>query len=229
MQRLLASAVVDDSGLRDDLRRYVAAHLGDPAAVLIVDETGDVKKGTATVGVQRQYSGTAGRIENSQVAVCLVCAAARGYAFIDRELCLPRSWARDQGRCGGAGVPGDVGFAVRYSRTARATRPWAGCGPRVHVAPRSKPLVRGADAERSGGFAAHAQSCGGACHAIERTPWSDEHSAPRRHQPRGPQPAQVVGHQGLRVAGQAGQLADLAVTASQLAQQPPPHRVPHQL
>jgi hypothetical protein len=74
MQRLLASAVVDDSGLRDDLRGYVTDHPGDPAAVLIVDETGDVKKGALTVGVQRQYTGTAGRIENSQVAVCLVYA-----------------------------------------------------------------------------------------------------------------------------------------------------------
>ncbi|HEY7880447.1 MAG TPA: transposase, partial [Streptosporangiaceae bacterium] len=109
MQRLLASAVVDDGGLRDDLRGYVAGHLGDPAAVLIVDETGDVKKGTRTVGVQRQYTGTAGRIENAQVAVCLVYAAERGYAFIDRELYLPRSWTRDQDRCAEAGVPGDVG------------------------------------------------------------------------------------------------------------------------
>jgi SRSO17 transposase len=118
MQRLLASAVVDDGGLRDDLRGYVAGHLGDPAAVLIVDETGDVKKGTATVGVQRQYTGTAGRIENCQVAVCLVYAAARGYAFIDRELYLPRSWTRDQGRCAEAGVPGDVEFATKPALAA---------------------------------------------------------------------------------------------------------------
>jgi SRSO17 transposase len=69
MQRLLKSAVADDGGLRDDLRGYVTERLGDPGAVLVVDETGDVKKGTATVGVQRQYTGTAGRIENAQVAV----------------------------------------------------------------------------------------------------------------------------------------------------------------
>jgi SRSO17 transposase len=113
MQRLLASAVVDADGLRDDLRGYVTGHLGDPAAVLIVDETGDVKKGTMTAGVQRQYTGTAGRIENAQVAVYLAYAAQRGYAFIDRALYLPRSWTDDPGRCQEAGVPGDVQFATK--------------------------------------------------------------------------------------------------------------------
>jgi SRSO17 transposase len=113
MQRLLGSAVVDADGLRDDLRGYVTGHLGDPAAVLVVDETGDVKKGTATVGVQRQYTGTAGRIENAQVAVYLVYAAPRGYAFIDRALYLPRSWTDDPGRCHDAGVPADAGFATK--------------------------------------------------------------------------------------------------------------------
>jgi SRSO17 transposase len=113
MQRLLKSAVVDDGGLRDDLRGYVVAHLGDPGAVLVVDETGDVKKGTATAGVQRQYTGTAGRIENAQVAVYLAYAAARGYAFIDRALYLPRSWTDDLGRCQDADVPGDTEFATK--------------------------------------------------------------------------------------------------------------------
>ncbi len=133
MQRLLASAVADDSGLRDDLRGYVMAHLGDPDGVLIVDETGDVKKGTRTAGVQRQYTGTAGRIENAQVAVCLVYAAARGYAFIDRELYLPRSWTGNQARCADAGVPGKVAFATKPALagvmitravTARAPARW---------------------------------------------------------------------------------------------------------
>jgi hypothetical protein len=81
--------------------------------VLVVDETGDVKKGTATAGVQRQYTGTAGRIENAQVAVYLVYAVARDYAFIDRALYLPRSWAGDRGRCRDAGVPDAVGFATK--------------------------------------------------------------------------------------------------------------------
>ena len=97
------SAVVDADGLRDDLRSYVVEHLGDPAAVLIVDETGDVKKGTMTAGVQRQYTGTAGRIENAQVAVYLAYASERGYAFIDRALYLPRSWTDDPGRCQASG------------------------------------------------------------------------------------------------------------------------------
>lgn len=113
MQRLLGSAVVDADGLRDDLRGYVTKHLGDRSAVLVVDETGDVKKGTMTAGVQRQYTGTAGRIENAQVAVYLAYAAERGYAFIDRELYLPRSWTGDRGRCQDAGVPADVKFATK--------------------------------------------------------------------------------------------------------------------
>ena len=70
-------------------------HLGDPGAVLVVDETGDLKKGTHTVGVQRQDTGTAGRVENAQVAVLLVYASDAGHAVIDRELYLPRGWIAD--------------------------------------------------------------------------------------------------------------------------------------
>jgi SRSO17 transposase len=113
MQRLLSSAVWDDAGLLDDLRSYVIGHLADPGAVMVVDETGDLKKGTCTVGVQRQYTGTAGRIENSQVAVYLTYAAPDGYAFIDRALYLPRSWTDDAERCAAAGVPDDTGFATK--------------------------------------------------------------------------------------------------------------------
>src|SRR6516164_10421262 len=91
MQRLLSAAVWDEAGVRDDLRGYVLEHFADPGAVLVVDETGDVKKGTATVGVQRQYTGTAGRTENAQVAVYLTYAAPRGHALIDRALYLPKS------------------------------------------------------------------------------------------------------------------------------------------
>ena len=89
MQHLLARAVWDADAVRDDLRAYVVEHLGDPDAVLVVDETGDLKKGTTTVGVQRQYTGTAGRIENAQVGVYLVYASRAGHALIDRELYLP--------------------------------------------------------------------------------------------------------------------------------------------
>ena len=81
--------------MRDDLRDYVIDAFGDPDAILVVDETGDVKKGVHSVGVQRQYTGTAGRIENAQVAVYLTYAAPRGHALIDRALYLPRSWAED--------------------------------------------------------------------------------------------------------------------------------------
>jgi SRSO17 transposase len=86
MQHLLARAVWDHDGVRDDVRAYVAEHLGDSQAVLVVDETGDLKKGTQTVGVKRQYTGTAGRVENAQVAVLLVYASPAGHAVVDREL-----------------------------------------------------------------------------------------------------------------------------------------------
>jgi SRSO17 transposase len=88
-------------------------HLGDPGAVLVIDETGDLKKGSGTVGVQRQYTGTAGRVENVQVAVYLTYAAERGHALIDRELYLPRSWTDDPARCSAAGVPAGVAFATK--------------------------------------------------------------------------------------------------------------------
>lgn len=113
MQNLLARAVWDTDGVRDDLRDYVVEYLGDPAAVLVVDETGDVKKGTATVGTQRQYTGTAGRIENAQIAVYLTYAGPAGHAMIDRELYLPRAWMDDPARCVAAGVPEDVEFATK--------------------------------------------------------------------------------------------------------------------
>lgn len=113
MQHLLARAAWDDEAVRDDLRGYVVEHLGDPEAVLIIDETGDVKKGSATVGVQRQYTGTAGRVENAQVGVYLVYAGAGGHAFIDRALYLPRSWTENAQRLRAAGVPDDVAFATK--------------------------------------------------------------------------------------------------------------------
>ena len=91
MQHLLARASWDADEVRDDLRDYVVDAFGDPGAILVVDETGDVKKGDHSVGVQRQYSGTAGRIENSQVAVYLTYAAPRGHALIDRALYLPQT------------------------------------------------------------------------------------------------------------------------------------------
>ena len=113
MQHLLARARWDADGVRDDVRSFVIGHLGNPDAVLVADETGDLKKGTATAGVQRQYTGTAGRIENAQVAVYLGYASAAGHALIDRELYLPRSWTADPDRCRAAGIPDDTGFATK--------------------------------------------------------------------------------------------------------------------
>ena len=113
MQHLLARAKWDADGVRDDVRGYVLEHLGDPGAVLVVDETGDLKKGTATAGVQRQYTGTAGRIENAQVAVYLGYSAPAGHALIDRELYLPKSWTCDPERCAAAGIPENTAFATK--------------------------------------------------------------------------------------------------------------------
>jgi SRSO17 transposase len=113
VQRLLNRAHWDADAVRDDLRVYVVEHLGDPDAVLVVDETGFLKKGTKSVGVKRQYSGTAGRIENSQVGVFLAYAAPRGRAFLDRALYLPKEWATAQERRHEAGVPDTVRFATK--------------------------------------------------------------------------------------------------------------------
>ncbi|MEU9283133.1 IS701 family transposase, partial [Streptomyces sp. NPDC048275] len=109
LQHLLSRAKWDADAVRDDIRGFVVGQLHDDAAVLVVDETGDLKKGAATVGVQRQYTGTAGRIENSQVAVYLAYSTPRGHAAIDRELYVPRSWTEDPARCRAAGIPDTVG------------------------------------------------------------------------------------------------------------------------
>jgi SRSO17 transposase len=113
MQELLSRAVWDADAVRDDLRAYVVEHLGDPAAVLVVDETGFLKKGTKSVGVQRQYSGTAGRIENCQIGVFLAYASPAGRVFLDRELYLPKSWAEDSARREEAGVPAEIPFRTK--------------------------------------------------------------------------------------------------------------------
>jgi SRSO17 transposase len=113
MQRLLNRAGWDADGTRDDVRGYVVRHLGDAGGVLVIDETGFVKKGTRSAGVQRQYSGTAGRVENCQLGVFLAYAGPRGRALLDRELYLPKSWTDDRDRCREAGVPDDVQFAAK--------------------------------------------------------------------------------------------------------------------
>jgi SRSO17 transposase len=113
LQHLLAGAVWDEHAVRDDVRAYLVEHLADPAAVLVVDETRDLKKGTGTVGVQRQYTGTAGKVDNAQVADYLAYATTAGHGVIDRELYLPQGWIDDPARCRAVGVPDQVGFATK--------------------------------------------------------------------------------------------------------------------
>ena len=113
MQRLLRRADWDVDGVRDDVRAYVVDQLGEPDGVLIADDTGFLKKGTRSAGVQRQYSGTAGRTENCQVGVFLAYASAHGHALIDRELYLPQSWTEDPERCRAAGIPDEVEFVTK--------------------------------------------------------------------------------------------------------------------
>jgi SRSO17 transposase len=113
MQHLLGRAVWSADEVRDDLQQYVVKHLGDPGGVVVIDETGFVKKGAKSAGVQRQYSGTAGRVENCQIGVFLAYASRHGRTLLDRELYLPQAWAEDQKRRKRAGIPKDVKFATK--------------------------------------------------------------------------------------------------------------------
>jgi SRSO17 transposase len=113
MQRLLGYYRWDADLVRDDLRGYVLGNLGDPSGVVVADETGFLKKGTKSAGVQRQYSGTAGRIENCQLGVFLAYVSPRGRALFDRELYLPVSWTGDRERCAEAGIGAEVEFATK--------------------------------------------------------------------------------------------------------------------
>jgi SRSO17 transposase len=107
MQRLLNDAVWDEAGVREDLRRYVVTHLGASDGVLVFDETGDIKQGSDTVGVARQYTGVTGQVENCQVSVHAGYVSSRGQALIDTELYLPEAFALDSQRCAKTGVPAD--------------------------------------------------------------------------------------------------------------------------
>ena len=113
VQRLLAVYHWDADQVRDDLQGYVVEHLGDPAGVLVVDETGFLKQGKKSVGVKRQYSGTAGKVENCQIGVFLAYGSRHGAAFLDRELYLPQEWVADWARRQEAGVPQDVIFRTK--------------------------------------------------------------------------------------------------------------------
>jgi len=113
VQYLMGRAEWDPDEVRDDLRAYVVETLGDPEAVLILDETGFLKKGTRSAGVARQYTGTAGRIENCQVGVFLAYASRHGTAFLDRALYVPKERTDDPDRCEGAGIPAGTAFATK--------------------------------------------------------------------------------------------------------------------
>ena len=113
VQYLMGRSEWDPHQVRDDLRGYVVESLGDPDAVLILDETGFLKKGTKSAGVARQYTGTAGRIENAQVGVFLAYAGRHGVAFLDRALYLPKEWTDDSERCQAAGIPEATAFATK--------------------------------------------------------------------------------------------------------------------
>jgi SRSO17 transposase len=134
MQRLLTTARWDVDGVRDDLRDWILERFGDRTdAILVPTEAGFPKKGTASVGVHRQYNGMVGRTENVQVGIFLSCAAGDRWALVDRELYLPRAWAGDAERCRQLGVPDGVGFATRPQLARRmlqrvldepGPRPW---------------------------------------------------------------------------------------------------------
>jgi SRSO17 transposase len=112
-QHLLRRALWNPDAVRDALRHYVIQHLGDPEAVLVIDETGFLKKGRHSAGVARQYSGTAGRIENCQIGVFLAYASRHGQTLLDRELYLPKEWTDDRDRCRQAGIPEDRCLATK--------------------------------------------------------------------------------------------------------------------
>jgi len=113
MQHLLGHADWDPDALRDRLRRFVLDHLADPGAIGVLDETGFLKQGTHSVGVARQYSGTAGRVENCQIGVFLTDASVHGHTLLDRERYLPAAWTDDPPRSQRAGVPADRPSATK--------------------------------------------------------------------------------------------------------------------
>lgn len=113
IQQFLYRGVWDADLVRDDLRGYVTRRLGEQDGVLVVDETGFLKQGKKSAGVKRQYSGTAGRIENCQIGVFLTYSSSKGYTVLDRELYLPKEWVEDEDRCREAGIPEDIEFRTK--------------------------------------------------------------------------------------------------------------------
>ena len=121
-QRLLYKTKWDAEAVRDALQRFVIEGFGDAEGIGVVDETGFLKKGVKSAGVQRQYSGTAGKVENCQLGVFLTYATAQGHTFLDRRLYLPEEWCADRERCKEAKVPADVRFATKSELAAAMLR-----------------------------------------------------------------------------------------------------------
>ena len=113
MQALLCSPCFDRDAVRDTIRARIVAEIGDPGGVLVVDETGFIKKGKRSAGVQRQYTGTSGKVDNCQIGVFLAYHAPAGRALIDRELYLPKSWTDDRDRCRKANIGDEAAFATK--------------------------------------------------------------------------------------------------------------------
>ena len=154
MQRLLNQAVWDEGGVREDLRGYVVEHLGAPDGVLVFDETGDIKKGSHTVGVARQYTGVTGQVENCQVSVHAAYVSCRGQALVDAELYLPKAFALDPARCAEAGVPPErAGRVITKGELAVrcSTGRWPpGCRSAMSPQTRSTAAARPARRDRAG-------------------------------------------------------------------------------
>jgi DDE superfamily endonuclease len=174
MQHLLERASWDADEVRDGVRGCVTEHLADAHAVLVVDETEDVKKGIGTAGVHRQYTGTAGRVENAQVAVYLTHAGRCGQALIDRRLYLPRSWAGDPARRAAAGIPDEVALATKPAlapdQRTHAHPVWL-CG--LSVSPRlamDAPRPMSAQRRQAWQWTPANRAAGGACRAAKRSP-----------------------------------------------------------
>jgi SRSO17 transposase len=133
-QYLLSRADWDADAVRDELRTYSMQHLGDPGGVLVLDETGFLKKGQHSAGVARQYSGTAGKVDNCQIGVFLSYASPLGQVLLDRELYVPQQWTDDRERCRQAGIPEDRGFATKPQLAEQMlARAWAAGVPAAWV------------------------------------------------------------------------------------------------
>src|SRR6476660_481715 len=147
MQRLLNASQWDEDGARDDLRTVIIDAIGDTEnAILVVDETGFLKKGKKSAGVARMYTGTAGKTENCQIGVFLAYTSPTGHALIDRELYLPAVWTSDPDRCAAAGIPEHVEFSTKYKlaplmrERARAANTPLSCVTAAEVYGEAEPL-----------------------------------------------------------------------------------------